>query len=200
LSVTAQPGGRLPAPTHLAPLQDLLNTVNLESGEDGLAAETFTAWAAAHGVPDAGEPDRLHLLALREDLRGWVTSHDEVVPAPVAAGIAAAGLVVTVVDGDLVTTSPTPFGRLVAGTVEGIRVARRDDSWSRLKICGRGTCRWAFYDHSRNNSSRWCASSICGAREKSMRAYRRRLVTSGQDDVAPVPAALDRQPRFRRND
>ena len=87
-----------------------------------------------------------------------------------------------------------------SGTVEGIRVAQRDDDWSRLKICDRGTCRWAFYDHSRNNSSRWCASSICGAREKSMRAYRRRVVASGQADVASGTATLDPRPGFGRND
>ena len=65
-------------------------------------------------MPDAGEPDRRLLVALREDLRDWVTSHADVVPASVATGVAAAGLVVSVVDSDLVTTSPTPFGRLVA--------------------------------------------------------------------------------------
>ena len=90
-----------------------------------------------------------------------------------AAGVDAARLRVDAGDGRLRTTSDVPFGRLVADVVEGVRVAQRDDGWARLKICDRGTCRWAFYDHSRNNSSRWCASSICGAREKSRRAYRR---------------------------
>jgi hypothetical protein len=165
----------LPAPPHLAPLQDLLNTVNLESGDDELAPGAFAAWSGIRGVDDASEADRMRLQAFREDLRAWVASGEEQVPAPVAGGIAAAHLEVSVVDGRLRTTSRTAFGRLVAETVEGIRVARRDDEWKRFKVCDRGTCRWAFYDHSRNNSSRWCASSICGAREKSRRAYRRRV-------------------------
>lgn len=173
--MTAQPGGRLPAPPHLAPLQDLLNTVNLESGEDELSPGAFGAWSASHGVDDAPEADRARLQAFREDLRTWVESRDEQVPEAVAAGIEAARLRVSVVGGELRTTSTDPFGRLVADTVEGIRVARRDHDWTRFKVCRRGTCRWAFYDHSRNNSSRWCASSICGAREKSRRAYRRRV-------------------------
>jgi predicted RNA-binding Zn ribbon-like protein len=173
--VSVQPGGRLPAPPHLAPLQDLLNTVNLESGDDELSADLFPAWSAARRVLDAREEDRTRLQAFREDLRAWAADHDEQVPAAVAGGIAAAQLGVAVVDGHLRTTSPTPFGRLVADVVEGIRVAQRDDEWKRVKICQRGSCRWAFYDHSRNNSSRWCASSICGAREKSRRAYRRRV-------------------------
>ncbi len=178
--MTAQPGGRMPAPPHLASLQDLLNTVNLESGEDELSAQAFGGWSAARGVGDADEADRTRLQAFREDLRTWVGSRDAQVPDAVAAAVDAAGLRVEVVDGELRTTSAAAFGRLVADVVEGVRVARRDDDWQRFKVCSRGTCRWAFYDHSRNNSSRWCASSICGAREKSRRAYRRR-VGPGQD-------------------
>lgn len=184
--MTAQPGGRLPAPAHLAPLQDLLNTVNLESGEDELGVASFGRWSAARGVRDADEADRTRLQTFREDLRTWVEAGGEQVPAPVAGAVAAARLDVAVVDGRLTTTSRTAFGRLVAATVEGIRTAQRDDDWKRLKVCSRGTCRWAFYDHSRNNSSRWCASSICGAREKSRRAYRRRVAPpDGPTPVGP---------------
>ena len=173
--MTAQPGGRLPAPPHLEPLQDLLNTVNLESGEDELAPDSFAGWSAARGVDDATDADRLRLQRFREDLRTWVESADAHVPAAVAAGVTTAQLGVSIVDGRLRTTSRTAFGRLVADTIEGVRVAQREDDWKRFKVCSRGTCRWAFYDHSRNNSSRWCASTICGAREKSRRAYRRRV-------------------------
>ena len=180
--MAAQPGGRQPAPAHLRPLQDLLNTVNLESGEDALSAEGFGAWAAARGGGDAAEADRVRLQSLREDLRAWVADHAATVPEAVAEAVAAADLRIGVVEGRLGTTSPTAFGRLVGPVVEGIALAQRDDDWRRLKVCDRGTCRWAFYDHSRNNASRWCASSICGAREKSMRAYRKRV---GQ---APEPS------------
>ena len=185
--MTGQPGGRAPAPPHLAPLQDLLNTVNLESGDDELGAGAFPAWSAARGVLDASEGDRVRLSGFREDLRAWVESRTDAVPPRVAAGIAAARLEVTVVDGRLETTSASPFGRLVADVVEGVRVAQLDGGWSRLKVCQRGTCRWAFYDHSRNNVSRWCASSICGAREKSQRAYRRRVGPPGREDPPPGP-------------
>ena len=193
--MTVQPGGRQPAPPHLAPVQDLLNTVNLESAEDELSAEGFPAWAAARGVTDASEADRTRLQDFREELRAWLGTHDPEVPAGVAAGVDAARLRVDVGDGGLRTTSDVPFGRLLADVVEGVRVAQRDDGWSRLKVCDRGTCRWAFYDHSRNNSSRWCASSICGAREKSRRAYRRRVRPgTPAEDVETVPATPDGPP------
>ena len=32
----------------------------------------------------------------------------------------------------------------------------------RLKVCARDTCRWAFYDASRNHARRWCSMSGCG--------------------------------------
>jgi predicted RNA-binding Zn ribbon-like protein len=185
--VTVQPGGRLPAPPHLAPLQDLLNTVNLESEDDELSVATFGAWSAARGAPDAGEADRRRLQVFREDLRSWVADADDEVPPAVAAAVEAARLHVGVTDGRLRTTSGTAFGRLVADVVEGIRTAQREGDWERLKVCSRGTCRWAFYDHSRNNSSRWCASSICGAREKSQRAYRRRVRPEPAPSLGPGP-------------
>jgi predicted RNA-binding Zn ribbon-like protein len=46
-------------------------------------------------------------------------------------------------------------------------------SWARMKICPGRDCEWAFYDHSRNGSSRWCSMSICGGREKARAHYRR---------------------------
>ena len=62
------------------------------------------------------------------------------------------------------------LGRLVA-IVHG---AVANGTWAHLKACERGRCRWAFYDHSKNHSGRWCDMDVCGAKEKSARAYRRR--------------------------
>lgn len=61
-------------------------------------------------------------------------------------------------------------GRLL---IEVLR-AQADGSWSRLKTCTNGACRWVFRDRSRNRSGQWCSMSLCGSRNK-MRAYRRRL-------------------------
>lgn len=46
-------------------------------------------------------------------------------------------------------------------------------SWSRLKICLGHDCGWAFYDHSRNRSGRWCSMSVCGGRAKARAHYHR---------------------------
>jgi predicted RNA-binding Zn ribbon-like protein len=45
---------------------------------------------------------------------------------------------------------------------------------SRIKICANArSCGWLFYDHSKNNSRRWCSMEECGNQEKS-RAYHAR--------------------------
>lgn len=54
-----------------------------------------------------------------------------------------------------------------------VAVAQLDGRFSRLKACPGTHCGWAFYDHSRNKASSWCAMSICGSRAKA-REYRRR--------------------------
>jgi predicted RNA-binding Zn ribbon-like protein len=62
------------------------------------------------------------------------------------------------------------IGALLAITAR----AMIDGSWLRFKACpGRG-CGWAFYDHSRNQSARWCAMKVCGDREKARAYYQRK--------------------------
>ena len=57
------------------------------------------------------------------------------------------------------------IGRLVATLYS----AMQDVGWERLKLCSSDPCRWAFYDRSKNQSSRWCKMASCGNREKARR-------------------------------
>jgi len=65
------------------------------------------------------------------------------------------------------------MGRIVAA----VFAAMADDDWGRLKLCDSQTCRWVFYDQSRNHSSRWCTMASCGNRQKARR-FRARSKTS----------------------
>jgi predicted RNA-binding Zn ribbon-like protein len=38
-----------------------------------------------------------------------------------------------------------------------------------VRVCGSDTCRWLFYDASKNHSRRWCDMKICGNRMKARR-------------------------------
>jgi predicted RNA-binding Zn ribbon-like protein len=49
-----------------------------------------------------------------------------------------------------------------------------DGTWDRLKACPGHDCGWAFYDHSRNQTGRWCSMSVCGGRAKARAHYHRR--------------------------
>jgi len=57
------------------------------------------------------------------------------------------------------------LGRLVAT----LYVAMQSPEWDRLKLCDSDSCRWVFYDRSKNHSSRWCTMASCGNREKARR-------------------------------
>jgi predicted RNA-binding Zn ribbon-like protein len=66
------------------------------------------------------------------------------------------------------------MGRVVAA----VFTAMADEGWSRLKLCSSPTCRWAFYDSSRNHSSRWCTMATCGNRQKARRFRERARATA----------------------
>jgi predicted RNA-binding Zn ribbon-like protein len=51
--------------------------------------------------------------------------------------------------------------------------AMLDGTWRRLKVCPGDHCGWAFYDHSRNQTGRWCSMSVCGGRAKARAHYHR---------------------------
>jgi hypothetical protein len=70
------------------------------------------------------------------------------------------------------------LGRILADVV----VASSKGTWARMKICAAEDCRWAYYDHSKSRTGRWCAMETCGNRHKTRR-YRRKKRTSGRQGV-----------------
>ena len=171
------------APGELELVRLFVNTVDLEDGDDELSSpQALADWLEAHrlGGGSAGSADLHAALRLREAIRGLLLENsgrnvrkESAITLTQAAERArfavrfdpvgsmalepgAAG-----VDGAL--------GRLVA-IVAG---AMADGTWSRLKACQADRCGWAFYDHARNRSRRWCSMAVCGNRTKA-RSYRRR--------------------------
>ena len=61
------------------------------------------------------------------------------------------------------------LGRIVAIVAQSMA----EGTWTRLKACLADDCQWAFYDHTRNHSGRWCNMAVCGNRTK-VRAFRAR--------------------------
>ncbi|MDQ0813046.1 putative RNA-binding Zn ribbon-like protein [Streptomyces sp. B3I7] len=161
---------RVPAPGDLALVQDLVNTLDLESGDDALDT---AGGRARFGL--TGEGETAAARELREALRVALLAHAghpahrEV--TPLEALLAGAPLVVTV--GPDGTAGLTPAdgrplaSRVAAAIAEGLVAG----TWSRLKACEATDCHWAYYDRSPAGRGRWCSMSVCGARAK-MRRYR----------------------------
>lgn len=196
VSVTTEDAdARRPAPGRLRLVQDFCNSVDFEGGWDDLADPGgLTTWLAAkgHAVREGGlGPDDVgRVLRFREALRDLLSvpaHHGRPGPQDESPGLdrwergrrvlaeAAADLPLAVVVGERFTIAPTGTG--LSGALAAILVALAfgdaDRTLSRLKVCQADSCRWVFYDQSRNGSSRWCTMQLCGARNKN-RVYRRR--------------------------
>jgi predicted RNA-binding Zn ribbon-like protein len=173
-----------PAPGELETLRAFVNTYAVDSGEDQVATpEGLSAWLVEHGLLARDDPvspaGHARALRLREALRRLGRANHDRRPDPVAAaevdGVAAdCRLVVRWrEDGTAELEAEAPgvdgaLGRLLAIAY----AATVDGSWARFKVCGNDTCRWAFYDLSKNRSGRFCGTA-CG-NAVSARAYRRR--------------------------
>jgi predicted RNA-binding Zn ribbon-like protein len=145
-------------------LVDFLNTYDPGSDEEELANDTDARdWFAAHGLATTGLR-AADARRVRTELRDAAERR-----TPVTAALAGVPLRAAVEDGALTLASDHPLGPLVATAV---RLAF-EGRWDRLKLCDADTCRYAFFDGSRNRSGRWCSMAECGNRAKS-RAFRER--------------------------
>jgi predicted RNA-binding Zn ribbon-like protein len=181
-----QPGNRPPAPGRLAVVQSFINThydLEVDHGADLFAtAEELRRWLTRNRLLDRAstaiaEPDRLRAISVREALR-------ELARANGGATVVATDRLNRAADGAAVNIRFTSGGPRFEPTKPGLggalslilasaAAAMFEGSWSRLKICPGDDCGWAFYDHSRNRSGRWCSMSVCGGRAKVRAHYRR---------------------------
>lgn len=184
-----QPGGRRPAPGRLALAQAFLNTHYGPAGGHGgevLAGPgALSAWLAAHGL--AGGDARLtshdldRALAVREGLRALAFANNgesleaSAIDAMRRASEGVGAQIRIEPAGPRFVTDPTNGIDAAIGAILAVTArAMIDGTWQRLKACPGRHCGWAFYDHSRNGSARWCSMKVCGDREKARAYYRRK--------------------------
>ena len=186
MTTIEEPGERAPAPEPVRLVQRFVNTVDLEGGPEILPdAAALRTWLREAGLLGPREQvtaqGHARAIELREALRALAYANGGHEPDPRAVEIVndaarRAGLQPLLSDPAHASLEPTAggldaaLGRIVAAVHAGIA----DGTWPRLKACERDTCRWAFYDHSRNRAGHWCSMAVCGSREKNRRAYRRR--------------------------
>ncbi|MEV6334822.1 CGNR zinc finger domain-containing protein [Nocardia vinacea] len=174
----------------LARLVEFVNTRRADGDAIG-TPEQLTSWLRTHELLPEGSADtaaQQRTVRVREGLRAlFATNNAEPVTSPRPDGLnpaartelaaLTAALPLTL---DVTCTPP----RLVPHTSDGVdhalatllvdvATAVAAGTWSRLKTCREPSCRWAFYDHSRNRGRTWCSMDVCGNRVKVRASHRR---------------------------
>jgi predicted RNA-binding Zn ribbon-like protein len=175
------------APEPLFLVQEFVNSVHFEPGEptqDSLTdADALRSWLAEHGLMDGGdevtEGDLRRALDVREGLRALLLAHNGLPLDPAMVGrldraSSRAGMRVHFcADGPKLVPDAAGVDGAVARLMSVVTASVSNGTWERLKACPRHDCYWAFYDHSKNRSGKWCSMETCGNVEKA-KAYRQR--------------------------
>ena len=185
MSETAETTGSPYAPGELEIVRRFVNTLDLENLPDELSTpQRLREWLAERDLPaPAGldEGDLQAAIDLREALRELLLAnngepHDPNAVSALNRAAERARLTVQFHDdGKVSRLAPAgggveaPLGAILAIVFRSMA----EGTWPRLKACRSQTCKWAFYDHSKNRSATWCSMKSCGNRAKA-RAYRRR--------------------------
>jgi predicted RNA-binding Zn ribbon-like protein len=167
---------RQSAPGGLALVEEFLRTRN-----EIASASDLDRWRAERGLPGRVSEETLtRAVRLREALRSLMFANNGGPVDPAAVRLVNAEIKVGALrptiqpDGSSVAVRWAGGGGVLAAVLAEVVGAIADGSWSRMKACAADDCRYAFYDHTRNRSGRWCDVAGCGANAR-MRAYRRRL-------------------------
>jgi predicted RNA-binding Zn ribbon-like protein len=182
------PGESAPEKTAPAPLrlvQRFVNSIDLENGQDELTSpEALREWLAERDLMDPGEKvtaaDLKRAIDVREGLRALLLANAGLPPDAerverLDAAVGRAGMRMRFRTGAEPVLEPEASGvnGALARLMAIVAAAVEQGSWTRLKACHRDPCFWAFYDHSKNRSGRWCRMEDCGNIEKA-RAFRER--------------------------
>ncbi len=164
------------APGYLSLLVDFLKTREIEDPQD------LARWQRAHGFREDAAPKAFQRATrLRESLRALMLANNGGALDAEAVGwvneeIDAVGLRPALqIEGGAMSIGwgrRGQGGELVAVVLSAVMCAMMDGSWPRMKVCASESCRYPFYDRTRNGSARWCGT-VCGTGER-MRAFRRR--------------------------
>lgn len=176
-----------PAPSGLAFIQDLLNTLSAGKPRDTdllLEQQDAQAWLnevwqkdrdpGQHRSPvELDDSDVVHLRDFRDGLRDWLAG--TTTQAPACLQESAFDTTVRLGADGTVQTEPASSGWKAVVSLVLIEIFRAQQvgQWRRLKVCRSDRCRVTFFDRSRNNSGVWHDVRRCG-HPANLRAFRAR--------------------------
>lgn len=184
------------APEPLRVVQRFVNSVDRENGEDELTSpDALRDWLAERDLIDTGErvtaADLKRAVDVREGLRALLLANaglplDSERIERLDAAVGRAGMRMRFRAGAEPELEPEAGGAdgALARLMAIVAAAVEQGTWARLKACHRDPCFWAFYDHSKNRSGRWCRMEDCGNIEKA-RAFRERKRSDGNLGLTP---------------
>ena len=167
------------APGGLELVRRFVNTVELPAGPDELdTLEAARAWCLSYGL--APPKDRSHLALLRdfrEALRDLLFANNGEGDAPAAWArlqpfLAQTRLSLAVEPTRGLELRPEDKGP-IASLLAVIYESQLVGTWPRLRACRKSSCRFAYYDYTKNGSRAWCSMATCGNQAKAQRRRQR---------------------------
>ncbi len=180
------------APMPLRVIEEFINT-RRRDGDEIATPQQLAMWLHARGLISAGTvvnaEQRDRAERIREGLRALIAENNtEPVSSPRPDGLNPAAraeladltrdfplvLDVTASPPRLVAHAQVPVEAALARLLAVVAEAVAEGTWTRLKACREPSCRWAYYDHSRNRRRTWCSMDICGNRAKARASHHRK--------------------------
>ncbi|MFZ0030407.1 MAG: CGNR zinc finger domain-containing protein [Candidatus Cybelea sp.] len=167
------------APGGLELIRRFVNTIDLPNGPDELdSLEKARAWCLSHGlapVRDAGHLAQLH--DFRETLRDLLFANNREGDASAAweripPFLASTRLSLAVNPARGLELKPEDKGP-IASLLAILYESQLLGTWPRLRACRKPSCRFAYYDYTKNASRAWCSMATCGNQAKAQRRRQR---------------------------
>lgn len=167
------------APGSLDLVRQFVNTAELPEGPDELdSIEKASAWCLSYGLSPVRDQAHLGLLRdFRETLRDLLFANNGEGDASDAwermrpfLARTRLNLAVNPRHGlELRPEDKGPIASLLAIVYESELLG----TWPRLRACRKPSCRFAYYDRTKNGSRAWCSMATCGNQAKAQRRRQR---------------------------
>ncbi|HET7813854.1 MAG TPA: CGNR zinc finger domain-containing protein [Candidatus Baltobacteraceae bacterium] len=165
------------APGRLDDVRGFLNTFDFETDADPLKGpDRLGDWLNDRFPALAGGAEEARLRGFREALRRVVEANageEDPLAAwgALAPYLGASRFTMTLAADGRPALEPEGEGasEVISGLLAVVYDATGSGEFARLKSCRRQSCRYAYYDRSKNGSGAWCDMAVCGNRVKAER-------------------------------